>query len=127
MSFVVGQGVGLSLTTGTVSADQISGTYQFPGAGTFTFAALGSATGMKATVIIGGTTVMNDMDIPWFGTSGTMKRLDNQIFSQYLPGGRAEVKFRNPTGGTLTVDWMLLWDPLPVVARAARAVSNLFR
>jgi hypothetical protein len=45
--------------------------------------------------------------VPWFGTTGTMKKLDHEVFRQSVNLGRVELYFNNPTGGTLTVDFVL--------------------
>ena len=97
----------LSLTTGTTSADQVSGTYQLLPKGILKLYALGSATGMTFSLIIGGIALSTAQPIPWFGATGTMKRFDHLIIEQNVNGGRPELYFQNPTGGTLTVDYIL--------------------
>jgi len=104
---VVVSKMALSLTTGTTSADQVSGTYQFVPKGLVRFYALGSATGLTFTLINNGVAIANAQAIPWFGTTGTMKKLDNMILEQAVNQGRLELYFQNPTGGTLTVDFIL--------------------
>jgi len=97
----------LSLTTGTTSADQVSGTYQFVPKGVVKFYGLGSATGMTFSLLNNGMTLANAQAIPFFGTTGTLKKLDNEILTQAVNPGRMELYFQNPTGGTLTVDFIL--------------------
>lgn len=106
MVLVVGK-VALSLTTGTTSADQVSGTYQFVPKGVVNLYGLSSATGMLFTLLSNGQAIVNQQALPWFGTTGTMKKTDHQILSQAVNQGRLELYFNNPTGGTLTVDFML--------------------
>jgi len=97
----------LSLTTGTTSSDQVSGTYQFVPKGLLKFYALGSATGMTFTLINNGIAIANAQPVPWFGTTGTMKKFDHMVLEQAVNEGRLELYFQNPTGGTLTVDFVL--------------------
>jgi len=97
----------LSLTTGTTSADQISGTYQFVPKGVLKVYALGSATGLTMTLLNNGLSLINQQAIPFFGTTGTLKKLDNEILTQSVNSGRLELYFQNPTGGTLTVDFIV--------------------
>jgi len=113
MGFVVASNDALSLLTATTSAEQVSGTYQFTGPGTYSLWAKGSATGMNVTCIIGGTIMTNDNPIPYTGTAGTLDTSANPIFSQRILGlnNKAELKFRNTSAGTLTVGYLLLWDP----------------
>lgn len=114
MAILVASNDALSVTANAVSAEQVSGTYQFTGPGKYSLYAKGSATGMNVTCIVGGTIMVNDQAIPFTGTAGTLDVTANPIFSQTLYGlnNKAELKFRNTTGGTLTVGFQLLWDPL---------------
>jgi len=113
MAYVVASADALSVTANSVSAEQVSGTYQFTGAGTYSLYAKGSATGMNVTCIVGGNILVNDGTIPYTGTAGTLDASANPIFSQKIFGmnNKAELKFRNTTGGTLTVGYILYWDP----------------
>jgi len=97
----------LSLTTGTTSADQVTGTYQFVPKGIVKLYALGSATGLTMTLLNNGMSLINQQAIPFFGTTGTLKKLDNEVLTQAVNNGRLELYFQNPTGGTLTVDFIL--------------------
>jgi len=97
----------LSLTTGTTSADQVSGTYQFVPKGIVKLYGLGSATGLTFTLLNNGQVLASQQAVPWFGTTGTMKKLDNEILTQAVNPGRLELYFNNPTGGTLTIDFIL--------------------
>jgi hypothetical protein len=97
----------LSLTTGTTSADQISGTYQFVPKGIVKVYAKGSATGLTMSVLNNGMALMNAQAVPSFGTTGTLSKIDNEVFQQAVNPGRLELYFQNPTGGTLTVDFIV--------------------
>lgn len=104
---VVVSKMALSLTTGVTSADQISGTYQFVPKGILKVYALQSATGLTMSVLNNGMSLMNAQAIPFFGTTGTLKKFDNMVFEQAVNAGRLELYFQNPTGGTLTVDFIV--------------------
>jgi len=103
----------LSVTANTQSADQVSGTYQFLQPGWITLVSKGSATGLNVTMLIGGVAVINNQNIVFTGTAGTISTKDNIVFHIYTKGGRAELFFTNTTGGNLTVDELLLWSPNP--------------
>jgi len=97
----------LSVSAGTTSADQVSGTYQFVPKGIVKFYGLGSATGLTFTMLNNGLAIANAQAVPFFGTTGTLKKLDNEILTQAVNPGRMELYFQNPTGGALTVDFIL--------------------
>lgn len=112
MAVVIDTETALSTAANTKSADLVSGQYEFVGKGKFTLAALGSATGMNIELRIGGITIIGDQAIPWTGTAGTLDLSAHVIASQVLNGGRVELFIRNTTGGALTTDLILLFDPL---------------
>lgn len=111
MAVVVAAGTAVSTNANTKTADQISGTYQFIGKGKITLVAKGSATGMNATLLVGGIALANDMAIPFTGTAGTISVNDNVMATQMVQGGRVEFYLRNTTGGALTTDYLILFDP----------------
>lgn len=111
MAIVVSAGSAVSVSANAKSADQVAGTYQFVGRGRFTLVAKASATGLNVSAFVGGIPLVNDQSIPFTGTAGTISLSDNIIATQVLAGGRSELTFRNTTGGSLTVDYQLLWDP----------------
>lgn len=94
------------------TADLISGTYQFVGAGKLTLISKGSAAGINAQLLVGGMPLVNDQPVVFTGTSGTMSVNDNVVASQMIKGGRIEFYLRNTTAtaGT-TCDYLLLFDP----------------
>jgi len=115
MAIVVASGTTLSLTTGLKSADQVTGRNQYVGKGRLQFAAKGSAaaaTGIRATVNVGGVALIDDQLVPWAGTTGTLSINDNMIIDQVVAGGRVEVFFRNDSAGTLTVDFICQFTPM---------------
>lgn len=114
MAIVVATGVGLSLATGVKSAEQISGDNQYVGRGRLQLIAKASAaaaTGIRATLTVGGVPLMNDQLIPYAGTIGTMSTNDNTVLDQMVAGGRVGLTFRNDSAGTLTTDYSVLFTP----------------
>lgn len=101
----------LSIAANTKTADLVTGQYENVGKGKIILAALSSATGLNVTLSVGGITIVNDQPTPWFGTTGTMSLSDNVITSQLLNGGKVEMFLRNTTGGALTCDYQLMFEP----------------
>lgn len=115
MAIVVASGVALSLTTGTKSADQVSGRNQYVGKGKLQVCARGSAaaaTGIRCTVNVGGVALIDDQLVPYAGTAGALSVRDHMIVDQTVAGGRVECFFRNDSAGTLTVDYLILFTPM---------------
>jgi len=112
MAVVIASTTALSVAANAKSADQVAGTYQFVGKGKITLIARGSATGLNVTALVGGIALVNDQPIPFTGTAGALSTNDHIIASQVMNGGRVELTFRNTTGGALTVDTLLLFDPM---------------
>lgn len=104
-------GVALSVSANSISADVSSGTYQYVGKGILTLVAKTSATGMNISLKVNGVPIIDDQASPWFGATGGMTIRDNIVVQQPISGGRLELKFRNTTGGALTVDYMVIFDP----------------
>jgi len=111
MAIVIAAGTAVSTAANTKSSDQVSGTYQFIGKGKVTLAARGSATGMYLTLFVGGVALCNDQPTPYTGTAGALSVNDHIIASQVMNGGRVEFFLRNATGGALTTDYLLLFEP----------------
>jgi len=112
MAVVVNSQTALSTAANTKTSDLISGTYQFVGKGKVTLVARGSATGMNATVLVGGVALINDQPIPYTGTAGALSTVDHVVCSQVMNGGRIEYSLRNTTGGSLTTDSIIYFDPM---------------
>lgn len=112
MAIVVASGTAVSTAANTKSADQVSGTYQFIQKGKVTLVAKGSATGMNVQCLVGGIALVNDQPVPYTGTAGTISVNDNIMASQVMNGGRVELYLRNTTGGALTTDYLLLFEPM---------------
>ncbi len=77
MAITIVSGTALSTAANTKTADLVSGTYQNIGRGKVTLVAKGSATGMYATLLVGGVALINDQPIPYTGTAGTISINDN--------------------------------------------------
>jgi hypothetical protein len=112
MAIVIGSGTAVSTAANTKSADQISGTYQFIGKGKVTLVARGSATGMNVQLLVGGIALVNDNAVPYTGTAGAISINDHVVCSQVMNGGRVEFYLRNTTGGALTTDYIVLFEPM---------------
>jgi len=93
------------------SAEQVSGQYQFIGKGQLTMYALASAAGLKCTLRVNGIAIIDDEDMVMSGTTGGLSKINNELVSQSVAGGRVELSFRNTTGGALTVDYILEYTP----------------
>jgi len=114
MAIVVKTGIGLSLATGVKSAEQITGDNQYIGRGRLQLVAKASAaaaTGIRATLTVGGVPLINDELVPFAGTIGTMSVNDNMVLDQMVAGGRVGLTFRNDSAGTLTTDYQVLFTP----------------
>lgn len=112
MAIVVASGSAVSVAANTKSADQVSGQYQYTKRGKFTLIAKSSATGMNVTCQVGGLAIVDDKVIPFTGTAGTLDISANILASQLMEGGRVELFLRNTTGGAVTADYQLLFDPM---------------
>lgn len=115
MAINVASGTTLSLLTGAKSADQIVGRNQYVLKGRIQFFALASvvtALGIRATLSVGGITLMDDQLVPYGGATGGLSVNDNGIIDQVVSGGRVELTFRNDSAGTLTVDFLVLFTAM---------------
>ena len=115
MAIVVASHTTLSLTTGSKSADQVTGRNQYVGKGRIQFAARASAvaaTGIRATLSVGGVALVDDQLLPFGGATGGLSVRDNMILDQVVAGGRVELTYRNDSAGTLTVDGLVLFTPM---------------
>jgi len=111
MAVNVASAVTLSTAANTKTSDLISGSYQFIGKGKVTLIARGSAAGMNATLTVGGVALINDAAIPYFGATGALSINDHIVVSQVMAGGKVELYLRNTSGGALTTDYQVLFEP----------------
>ena len=107
MAIVVATQTGLSVSANAKSTDQITGTYQFvPSDCELRVYARSSATGMNVQLFVNGQALMNDLAVPFFGTSGALSKNDHEMSTFAIPAGsRIEFYARNTTGGALTIDF----------------------
>jgi hypothetical protein len=111
MGLILVNATALSVAANSVSSEQVqTSTYQFvPFTGTAFLAARGSATGLNTQLAAGGQTLCNDQPIPFTGTAGAISLIDHELVSfDVEAASRIELKFRNTTGGALTVDYVLM-------------------
>jgi len=101
-----------SVAANAVSADQVATSKKFVGKGVLSLFLKSSATGLNCSMSINGYAIVDDQPISWFGTTGSLSVKDNLLTSQAVNGGAVQLTFRNTTGGALTVDYMLGFDPL---------------
>lgn len=114
MAIVVASGTTLSLGTGVKSAELVNGDNQYVGKGRIQLivkASAAAATGILATLTVGGVPLINDQQVPFAGTTGTLSINDNMVLDQMVNGGRVGLTFRNNSAGTLTVDYLVLFTP----------------
>lgn len=97
----------LSVAAGATSSDQVSGTFQFIPKGILKLYARGSATGLTFSCLNNGMMIANQQSVQAFGATGALSRNDHLTFEQAVNTGRLELYFQNPTGGALTVDFIL--------------------
>jgi len=112
MAVVVHSETALSTAANTKTADLVSGQYEFLGKGKIILVCLGSATGMNVELRVGGITLVGDQPIPFTGTAGTIDVSAHTMAAQTINGGRVELFLRNTTGGALTTDVLLLFEPM---------------
>lgn len=112
MGFPIATAVTFSTAANAKSVNQIANRNQFLGKGRLQIFALGSAIGMNLTVNVGGVSVVDDLPIVPFGTTGTLDINRHIIVDQVVAGGVAELFLRNTTGGALTTDYIVLFTPM---------------
>lgn len=113
MGLIIVNATALSVSANATSSEQVqTSTYQFvPFNGTAYLAARGSATGLNIQLAAAGQTLCNDQPIPFTGTAGAISLIDHEMVSfPVSEGDRIELRFRNTTGGALTVDYVLALD-----------------
>lgn len=112
MAVVVASGTTTAVGANTKTADLVSGQYQNVQKGKLTLVAYPAETALNASLSIGGITLINDLPISWFGTTGSMDLSAHVVLSQEVLGGKIELYFRNTgASATQTVDYQLLFEP----------------
>lgn len=114
MAVTIATGVATSVTAGSKTAELVTGQNQFVGKGTiqlFIKASAAAATGIRASLSVGGVPLINDALVPFAGSAGTLSVNDNQMISQMVSGGYVSLTARNDSAGTLTFDYNLVFTP----------------
>lgn len=89
--------------------------YEFiPAAGVVKYLHRATATGLVATITSGADQLLQEAPVPAGGTAGQIPSDFNvpSIVDQVNPGDRQAVRYRNPTGGAITVDGYIDYTPL---------------
>jgi len=102
----------------STTANQVQNTYDYVGAGKLLLFAKSSATGVQANLFVAGNQIANRTLIPFTGTAGTLDTSANLVAAGNTFGGRVELTFTNTTAGTPTVDFLLMFQGIPIVGRA---------
>jgi hypothetical protein len=114
MAIVVTSGTTFASAAGAKSADLVTGRNQYVGKGRIQLVARGSAaaaTGMRATLNVGGVALVDDQLIPYAGATGGLSVKDHMMIDQMVAGGRVELFLRNDSAGGLTTDFLVLFTP----------------
>ena len=112
MAVVVASGSGFAVGANLKSTDRVSGQYQNVQKGKLTLVGFPAEKSLFVTLSVGGITLVNDQEIPWFGTTGSMDLSAHVVLSQEILGGKIELYFRETAGSaTQTVDYQLLFEP----------------
>lgn len=112
MAYPVATAMTLSTAANTKTSDLISGRNQNLGKGRLIVLARGSAIGMNLTINVGGFALADDAALPFIGTTGALSLKDHVVIDQKVAGGRLEMFLRNTTGGALTTDYAVYFEPL---------------
>lgn len=112
MAYPIASGQAISTAAYTKSANLFTGKNIVLGKGRLQLWAKGSAVGMNITLNVGGVALMDDMQVPSIGTTGTLSTNDNAVIDQVISGGLAEFYLRNTTAGALTTDYLVNFTPV---------------
>lgn len=115
MAIVVASGLTYSQAANTKSVDLVTGRNQNIGKGRiqlFAKASAAAATGMLATLNVGGVALIDDQRITYAGTTGTLDVNANVLVDQVVSGGRVEFFLRNDSAGALTTDYLITFTPM---------------
>jgi len=112
MAYPVATAQALSTSAYTKSVEQVVGRNQILPKGRIQLYAKGSAAGMNISLNVGGVPLMDDLAVPSIGTTGSLSTQDNAIVDQVISGGFVSLIFRNTTAGALTMDYIVIAEPL---------------
>lgn len=89
--------------------------YQYaPAPGVITLIHRASGTGLLATVTSGSDQLLQEAPVPAGGTAGVTPSAFNvaPITDPVAQGDRLSIRYRNPTGGALTIDGVIDYTPV---------------
>jgi hypothetical protein len=99
-------GAAVSVAANSVSTNQVAGQlYEFVNGQPILLAAVGSATGLNVTLLVGGVALINDQPIS--GANRFPVLPDDAVTALRRAVGRIILTFRNTTAGALTVNWTM--------------------
>lgn len=102
--------VSVAANTKTANVIPLS-TNAFIGKGVLTLCSRASATGLNIILKVGGVTIIDDQPHSFFGTTGGLDMKAHIEASQLVGGGNVELYYRNTTGGALTYDAAMFFEP----------------
>jgi hypothetical protein len=112
MAIPIATGMTVSTAAYTKTADLISGRNQYVGKGRIQLLARGSVIGMNATLNVNGVALIDDLPLPFIGTTGALSVNDHVIVDQIVNPGRVEFFLRNTTAGAVTTDYAVYFTPM---------------
>jgi len=121
---VIAAGAATALST-TETANLITNTYDYLGAGQIKLYARASAATVLVNLFIQGVQVCRRTPIVFTGTAGALDTSAHLITSVPTAGGRMELTFVATTG-TPTVDYLVTFEGIPIVGRALGALGRVF-
>ena len=107
----IATGIGVSTAANTTADVSVSKSYEFLGKGRLMLVARGSATGMQVSLFVGGVQLAKASPLFRAGTAGTLDMSTDIVIDQKIQGGRVEFQLINSTGGALTTDYYLGFEP----------------
>jgi len=108
----IATGMTVSTAANTTASITVNKSYEFLGKGRLIFAAKCQAIGMQVNLLVGGVQLARNNAIFFTGTTGTLSLADNVLIDQRVNGGRVELEIVNTTGGALTTDYYLGFEPV---------------
>jgi len=118
---VIATGATQALTTAS-TANLVTSTYDYIGAGQLKLYARGSVATVLCDLFVQGVQILRRAPVVFFGATGGLDTSSHLVTSVPTLGGRVELYFAASTG-TPTVDYLLTYEGVPVVGRV---LSKLF-
>lgn len=108
----IATGLAVSTAANTTATVSVNKSYEFLPKGRLVLVAKGSAAGMQVNLLVGGVSLArNNAVYKYSATTGTMSLTDDVMIDQRVNGGRVEFELVNTTGGALTTDYYLGFEP----------------